>query len=359
MPYKKKIRILVAGAALLALVYALTLFFDPDRINARRASFTWLPPGARDEADRMEITRGDEKLELIFRNGLWYALLDTLEIPVKQGRVDDLFRLLGTRGAFPRRGSSAASHGELGLGDAAARLVIRGPGLPLLDLLVGKEDPSGKEVFLRKNGENEFRSGDKLIASYVNGGRSSWYDLKLFEEKPLDLVQRVRVNFTGPEGTNAYGIVRSGEGWILEGDSSAVDRDRAETWIRGILEAQGEDITAGGPGSPGTETAGPLTDPAGALADPADTLSGGDPAAGLMTDPFGGEAAGSGAFVPEIPLTGSVTVELGDGSSLSLRIEPGAGGKSSAVVSGKAYTFTLPQWTVSRILRDIRQAGNP
>ncbi|MDR1308254.1 MAG: DUF4340 domain-containing protein [Treponema sp.] len=347
MPYKKKIRVLAAGAVLLALVYALTLFFDPDRINARRASFTWLPSGAREEADRMEITREGEKLELIFRNGLWYALLDTLEIPVKQGRVDDLFRLLGTRGAFPRRGSSAASHGELGLGDTAARLLIRGPGLPLLDLLVGKEDPSGKEVFLRKNGENEFRSGDKLIASYVNGGRSSWYDLKLFEEKPLDLVQRVRVNFTGPEGTNAYGIVRSGEGWITEGDSFAVDRDRAETWIRGILEAQGEDITA--PGSPGA------AETAGALADPAGALPGGDPSAGLIADPFAGEAAESGAFAPEIPLTGGVTVELGDGSSLSLRIEPGTDGRSSAAVSGKPYTFALPQWTVSRILRDIRQ----
>jgi hypothetical protein len=343
MSSKKKIRILVISAALLALIYALTLFFDPDRINARHASFTWLSPGARDEADRIEITREGEKLELILENGLWYALLDSQEIPVKQGRVDDLFRLLGTRGAFPRRGSSAASHGDLGLGDTAARLVIRGPGLPLLDLLVGKEDPSGREVFLRKNGENEFRSGDKLIASYVNGDRSSWYNLKLFEEKPLDLVQRVRVNFTGPEGITSYGIVRSGEGWILERNSSAIDREKAETWIRGILEAQGEDIAApGDPEGPG-ETAETLTGPDPAAASMAEE-------AGSITEGTAGNEAGA-----EIPLSGSVTVELGDGASLSLRIGAGKDGKSPASVSGKLYAFVLPQWTVSRILRDIRQ----
>jgi hypothetical protein len=322
MPYKKKIRILIISAALLALVYSLTLFFDPDRVNARNASFTWLPRGARDEADRIEIIHGDEKLDLVFTNGAWYALLDTLEIPVKQGRVDDLFRLLGTRGAFPRRGSSAASHGELGLGNDAARLVIRGPGIPLLDVLVGNDDPSGKEVFLRKTGENEFRSGDKLIASYVKGGRSSWYDLKLFEEKSPDLVQRVRVNFTGPEGITTYGIVRSGEAWILDGASIPLDRDTVEIWIRGILEAQGEDIVL--PGSFGEAGA------------------------------FTGAETADGGEAPALSPSGSITVELGDGSSLSLQIDAaGEDGKSPAAVTGKPYLFILPQWTVSRLLQDI------
>ncbi|MDR1307129.1 MAG: hypothetical protein LBK74_06120 [Treponema sp.] len=69
--------------------------------------------------------------------------------------------------------------------------------------------------------------------------------------------------------------------------------------------------------------------------------------------------AGERGFRPGNPPDGRCYRGIGDGSSLSLRIDPGAGGRSSAVVSGKPYTFALPQWTVSRILRDIRQTGNP
>jgi hypothetical protein len=324
MPYKKKLSLLAAAAAVLALVYGLTLFFDPARTNARNAVFTWLPPGARDAADSVEISRGGgEPLSLVLRNGRWVTPLPpsggengagggALEVPVKQGRVDDLFRLLSARGAFPRRGSSAASHENLGLGDGAARLVIRGgPGLPLLDLLVGKDDPSGDEVFLRKNGEDVFRSGDRLISSYVNGERTAWYDLRLFDGTALDDVQRVGVNFAGSEGNVNYRVVRSGDGWTFEGGEPIAGKDKVESWIRDVLEAQGED------------------------------------------------------FVPPGDFTAAdeIRMELGDGSSLVLRIGPPPpsaagedpapeGGPRSAMAGGKPYGFTLSPWTVSRLLRE-------
>jgi len=302
MAHNKKILLLGSVAAGLALIYGLTLFFDPARINARNDAFTWLPAGARDEADRITISRGTQELELVLQNGKWFALLEGVEVPVKQGRVDDLFRILGTRGAFPRRGSSAASHGELGLGNDAVRLVIRGGiGVPLLDLLVGKDDPSGQEVFLRKNGENDFRSGDRLISSYVNGERSAWYDLKLFEDKSTDLVQRVQVNFAGSQGPVNYGIIRGGENWTFEGDALSLNKEKVEAWIQGILEAQGEDFT--------------------------------------------------NSFDTQNP--GRIVLELGDGSVLSVQIgEAGEDGRSPALVNGKPYVFMLPQWTASRLQRE-------
>jgi len=314
MQYKKKLVILGSTAIFLALMYVLTLFFDPARTNARNERFTWLPAGSRDLADKIEITRGGTKLELLFRNGKWLALLeDSEEVPVKQGRVDDLFRLLATRGAFPHRGSSAASHESLGLGSGANRLVIRGGAGPsLLDLLVGQYDSSGREVFLRKNGENEFRSGDSLIGTYINAENASWYDLKLFEEISIAHVQRVRVNFsgyTGPEdetpliGYIDYSIGRSGDNWIMEGEEEPLEKDKTEAWILGILEATGENFL------------------------PASTQSN-----------FTAEAR--------------ITVELGDGRNLSLQIgAPGENGGASARTSGKPYAL-LPRWTVTRLLRE-------
>jgi hypothetical protein len=221
--------------------------------------------------------------------------------------VDDLFRILSTRGAFPRRGSSAANHAELGL-DGSTRLLVRGgAGLPLLDLLVGKDDPSGRGVFLRRNGENEFRSGDRLIGSYVNGDRTSWYDLKLFEEKSLDQVQRVEVHFSGYTGSEdiTYGdyiITRSGENWIM--GNTPLNREKTETWIKGILEAQGEDA--------------------------------------LSAD---GEFDFNAAAV--------IRVELGDSSALELQVvQPGEDGRSAAMAKGKSFLFLLSRWTLSRLIRD-------
>ena len=323
MVYKKKLIILGSSAVFLALVYVLSLVLDPERINARNERFTWLPADFRTGADRIEIIRGGGRFELVLKNGAWVALVDSTvdstgdsaaaptEVPAKQGRIDDLFRILSSRGAFPRRGSNAASHSELGL-DGSTRLIIRGgAGLPLLDLLVGKEDPSGRAVFLRKNGENEFRSGDRLIGTYVHGEKSSWFDLKLFEELSAAQVQRIQVRFSGYTGTGEedppveftdYTIARSGENWIMDG--TTLDKEKTEAWIRNVLEAQGEDAL-------------PLTDEA-----------------------FFAEIAG-------------IRIELGDGSSLELRIgTAGEDGKSAALVSGKSYRIVLPQWTVLRLLRD-------
>jgi len=313
MAYKKKLVILGSSAIFLAVVYAATLFFDPARINARNERFTWLPAGARDKADKIEISSGlqGEKLELVLRGGKWFALLETDEIPVKQGRVDDLFRLLGTRGAFPLRGSSAANHEKIGLGSNAYRFIIKaGAGLPLLDLLVGNNDTSGRDVFLRKNGENEFRSGDKLIGSYITAERNLWYDLKIFEDiSPLQ-VQRVRVNFSGYKGTEDetpligyidYTIARNGESWVMDG--AVLDKEKVETWLQTVLEAAAENVLPSG----------------------SDTVN----------------------------TTAKVSIETGNGGNVSLQIgELSEDNKALAQVSGKPYLYVLPQWTVTRILRE-------
>ena len=313
MPYKKKLFLLGSTAALLALVYALSLILDPARANARNERFTWLPAGFRDKTDRIEIFSNGEKIELVLKNGSWFALAESVEVPAKQGRIDDLFRLLGSRGAFPRRGSNAKSHAELGL-DGSSRLVIRGgSGLPLLDLVVGKDDPSGKEVFLRKNGENEFRSGDKLIGTYINGENTAWFDMKLFEETSVAQVQRMLVHFFDYYGIGEelsevpygdYSIVRNGESWFMDGVE--LDKDKTENWINAVLEAQGENVL-------------PVNDE--------------------LRSGFNNSA--------------EIRIELGDGSALDLQIEKaGEDGRSGALAGGKPYITVLSQWTVIRLLRN-------
>jgi hypothetical protein len=317
--YNRKIYTLAGAAGLLVLVYLLTVFFDPDQVSARNASFTWLAPEARDMADRMEIGRpGEEALLLQRINNKWFAALGSATVPVKQGRIDDLFRILCTRGAFPRLGSSASFHGELGLStETASRLVIRGgaAALPLLDLLVGDDDSAGREVYLRKNGENEYRSGDRLIKSYVSGAPASWYDLKLFAENRADAVQRIRVSpLKDGEGDEDFSFSRNEDGWALEAGSrlQAEPGVQAESdigtaldaYVRNLFEIQGDNFLS-----------------------PED-------AAGIEFS------------------AGKLSIELGDGSVITVLAAEERDEMRPVTVSGSPYVYLLSRAATARLIRE-------
>jgi hypothetical protein len=312
--YNKKIYTLAGIAGVLAIVYVLTLFFDPARVNARNALFTWLPAEARDMADRIEINRpGEEPLFIQRTDNKWFAALGGANVPVKQGRIDDLFRILCTRGAFPRLGSSASSHEDLGLStENASRLVIRGgaAALPLLDLLVGADDSAGREVYLRKNGENEYRSGDRLIKSYVSGAATSWYDLKLFAENRADAVQRIRISpVKDGEGDEDFSFSRSENGWALEsgipsGSGGENLGEAADVYVRNIFDIQGDDFLS-----------------------PED-------AAGIEFN------------------AGRLSIELGDGSVITVLAAAEQDGMRPVTVSGVPYVYLLSQPALARLIRE-------
>ncbi|MDR1506610.1 MAG: DUF4340 domain-containing protein [Treponema sp.] len=300
----KKIYTLAGISGILVVVYLLTVFFDSGRVNARGASFTWLSPEAQDMADRIEISRpGNETLVIRRINDAWFAVLGGGQVPVKQGRIDDLFRVLCTKGTFPRLGSSPSSHEALGLSaERAARLVIRGGAAvpPLIDLLVGEDDSSGREVYLRKNGENEYRSGDRLVKSYVNGGERAWYNLRLFAENRAGMVQRIRMD--APEDGEDFSLARNGNVWAWE-PSGETAGEAADAYVRNLFEIQGDTFL-----SP--------------------------------------EAAESLAFD-----SGGISIELGDGSVITVRAAEEQDGMRPVLVSGSPYVYLLSRPAAERLFR--------
>jgi hypothetical protein len=306
--YKKKILALAVTTALLALVYLLALFFDPERVASRSASFTWFPPADRDVADRIEISRPNEgAIVMMKREGSWFAQAGTEQVPVKQGRIDDLFRILGTRGTFPYRGSSSSSHSGFGLtSEKAIRLVVKGGASaePLLDLLIGDDDASGKEVYLRKNGQDEYRSGDPLVRSYVAGENAAWYDLKLFKESMADYVQRIRISpLKDGEGDEDYTLAINDTGtWVFEGSAETPSPDTVHTYTRNLFDTQGDDFL------PRTEALG-----------------------------IGFNAA-------------KISVELGDGSEITITAGEEINGKRPVTASGSSYIYLVSQPAAQRLV---------
>lgn len=316
MTYKAKAAALSALVAVLALVYILALVFDPG--NRRSDAFAWLPPDLVVMADGIEISGPDGKISLSRRNNVWVFNGESGELPVRQDRVSDLFALLSKRDVYPPRAASSEARERLGLTEErASRIrVSGGAGLPLLDLLAGGEDVMGREIYLRRSGEDQIYSGDDGFLSFTGGRPVSWYDLRLFPPPgtgdaaaggnyslstaiTIESVQEADVAIPGGE---SYAFRRAGGGWILPGNEGvALETVRVEAWLRTVIEAEGEDFA-----------------PAGS-------------AAADLTE-------------------GSITLRLGDGSSRTVRLGPAdEENRRIASVSDSPFAYVLPGWNVNRL----------
>jgi hypothetical protein len=188
-----------------------------------------------------------------------------------------------------------------------------GAGLPLLDLFVGFGGAAGNEVYLRKVSLNTARSGEDSFSLYTEGSAKSWYDLRLFPGISAALIQRARLT---PVDTGvAFIITRSGNGWTVQdsaGEETAApaDTSKVESWLRSVVDAEGEDF-----------------------------------AEGLFT--------GS-------PESGSIILELGDGTARTLSVGPADDeNRRTAGVSNMAYSYTLAEWMVKRLFQDKDEFTRP
>ncbi|MDR1074060.1 MAG: DUF4340 domain-containing protein [Treponema sp.] len=332
MVYKTKAAILSVIIAVLAVVYAGSLVFDPDRVSARDATYAWLEAKSVPRVDGVELKSANGAVTLVQKNAAWFVSVDGQDYPAKERRIEDLLNLLSKKDSYPARGAEAASHERLGLlEDSAARITARGGGAILLDLLVGNTDASGNEAYLRKAGQNEARSGALSISNYVSSANIAWYNLRLFPETAnltVDGVQRMIV--TLPPADDAEGeasgdwfveqadappaapaapvtlmFARASGGWMVNGREA--DAPKVESYVRAVLDAEGDDFVTGG------------------IA-----------------------AAGSTPSFNE----GRIVLEFGDGTSRVISV--GAkleSNKRDASVSGSPYVYSLAGWVVDRLFR--------
>jgi len=269
LTYKKKVTLLSALVAVLALIYILTFVLDPE--NNSGAAFALLDPSLLVMADGIEISGPEGRVVLKRKNNTWVVSGDSGEFPAKQERVADLFALLSRKESYPVRASSSEGIERLGMTEAgASRIIVQGgAGLPLLDLLIGGADALGREVYLRTAPWNQIYSADDNFSFFINSGVNSWYDLRLFTEASVDSIQQVEVSFPG----QAYILRRSGRGWIIPGKETALDANRVESFLKRLLEAEAESFGVSAPetiegritiqfgnGSTRSLQAGPLTD---------------------------------------------------------------------------------------------------
>jgi len=313
MTYNKKFTVLSCIMGALALMYILTIIFDPERVSSRSDAYSWLEPAQIDKISGITIAKSDETISLVRNGGKWFVSHNGKDYPARNTRIEDFIAALSKRAPYPVRSSSASAHERLSLtpGQAVRVTVTAGAGLPLLDLLIGQGDLTGQNVYLRGQGQNEVRSGEDIFTSYTGAALNSWYNLRLFPEAEngkLPNVQRLTVYHPSSNDVpNAPPqiITRSGKAWTFNFELSNPDMAQVENYVNNIINISGDDFV--------------------------DYIAPSDPSFN----------------------NSRIVLELGDGTIRTIRFTPSEeNGGLLAAVSGSDWVYSIPGWAGERLFVD-------
>jgi len=306
MTYKQRLICLLSLITVLVLVYIGSFVFSYESGNTRSASYVWLDQNTAQRTNRITINNMWEEFELSKNNDQWFIHYNDSEYPARQVRIEDFISVFTTRSSWPVRSTSASSHDRFGLDDKASRVTFYNDYSVLLDLFLGDDDIMGRETFIRKVGQNEVRSGDNSVDSYIYGPVTNWYNLRLIPESEsgrigLNNVQRLTVY--NNEETQIF--TRRNRVWDITGITvENPDMSSIDNFISFILNAEGEDFL-----------------------DPSS-------AADITFD--------HSRFI----------LEFDDGTVLNIRVSgPNEVNKRFAQVSNSNYTYVIPLWVSVRIFR--------
>jgi hypothetical protein len=309
--YRTKATVLAVINAALVTVFILGVVFNPERVVLRSALYSWLDVKQTDSVERITVNNENE-ITLIRKGGGWTVLYDGNEYPARQFRVNDFIDILTKRAAYPVYSTSETSHERLSLtDDTSSRVTVTGTERPLLDLHIGLQDVTGKNIFLRKEGQNEVRSGADIFSGYVYQNPLFWCNLRLIPETEtgkLDLTSVMRLTVTPPAGEDGQVrpriFTREGRAW----DSNLnmrLDMDKTDSYVRDVLNTSGD-----------------------------------------------GFAEDRAATDPDLNDCG-ILLEFEDGATKTVRFGPEDNGKRYAAVSGSTLVYSVPSYAILRLFPDI------
>lgn len=320
--YRRKVQILVGINLVLAVAASLGLVFSPAWFGKRAGHRTIL---ADIEAVARISLEGTETLELA-RSGTGWVVMETgislpagsspppeMSLPAEAARIRAFLGVLKGMDRLEIVAAGRSSWADLGLAEGQARRVVlydqHGSQLALLS--VGNYDPTGGSSFLRLDSAETVYAGPASLASYLSGGRRSWLDLRIWDRPyaPEDVQSVVlRGGLDLPDGSRLeadYRLTRSGSAWVAAQPGMQLDAQKVDSLVRSILSARSE--------------------------------------AYLQADSMG---------LPAL----SISLVLGDGSSLELGIRAGGSEERFAAFSSRrARPFALSAWTIREIVRPLRE----
>jgi len=304
MTFKNRVIILVSLIALLAVTYIVSIIVNTNTSGAKTSLYSWLDSKAADRVTKIVVGTDEQDFELVKKMNQWFVLHDTVEYPARQTRIEDFLKILTTRSSWPVRSTSASTHERFGLTENASRITVYGEVSVLLDLLIGADDIFRGEVYFRKIGQNDVRSGDGGIKVYTEGPISSWYNLRLLSgsDASIELNNVQRVSVIHNNQTQVF--TRRNRAWEISGISvTTPSQSTIENYLRTLLNTEGDSFE--------------------------NTVSREDPM-----------------------FKNQIIFELGNGRVITIYLsDADETGRILAFASGREFVYSIPSWSAGRIFR--------
>lgn len=307
--FQKKLRQLVGLDAALVVLIVLGIVFSPTEAKARSTRRNLL--SGTDAVASIHID-GAEPITIVKSGTDWLLRSADGDLPADAPRVQAFLKAVDAVESMEPVAQDASSWQSLGLSGDSSRHVrlLDAKGATISDFIVGRYATSPNAVYMALSGSTEAFSVHSGMASYVQGARASWLDLRAWLTPPaVEAVQEVEVHgkvktVDGRSVTESYTIARSGNGW--KSGSTTLDAPSVEAMIRAIAAIRGEDYMP--------------------------------------------------QSAPKVQATTSVIMRLGNGRTLQLDIEPGmADGRNPATSSQRSRRLYLPAWTLTEALKPLAE----
>ena len=313
MTYKLKAGILACINAVLVLIIILGVVFDPQRSRSRSDMYSWLERGKINEIEKIRIINSDFDINLVREESDWFVVTDGIKLPAGKLMIDDFINALSGSGVYSVFSTSAESHERLLLtDDTSIRIILTGKDeQPLLDMHVGLTDVTGRNVFLRKQGHPEVRSGEDIFSVYAASDLHSWYNLFLIPETEtgyIDVSSVSSLTVHPPAGHGTEPLIFTGRGgvWNFNLYISNPDMGKVDSYIQEVLRTSGDDFA-------------------------------------VYQNPAGLDLDDS-----------RIIFEFADNSVRTISLGPVLdNGKRYASVSNSGLVYTLPEWVWQRLFPDI------
>jgi hypothetical protein len=324
MTYRNKFILSAASLGALVLLFLSSLVFSPENSQKRSAKGSLVLASKKNSVAEIRIAAEGKTLSLRKSQSEWFlsegdSLSAQESYPAQKARVEDFIDVVfATTELYPVTAKKDSwAKFELEDGKAKKVSIVDESGKTVGEFLVGKYDPSGASIYLRKAEGDTVYSASRGFVSFVTTDAKYWSYLRLFPDtlKEQDVVSvSVKSNLVlgkenGKELLDDYEVQADRKaGWVVKGDEARkLNPDAVSSMIRSLISLEAEGYA---------------------------------------------KPDGSGLDTPSI----KVKLASGKGTDYTFLVgKEKEEGKFFATIEGAKYTYLVSKWTLESAIRNLEE----
>lgn len=155
-----------------------------------------LPGYVMDEVDRLELAKGNTRVELAKKQGQWVVETENSQ-PADTALVSGILRNLNGLTSDDLVSANAESHSALEVDSTGVEVTVAAGGEEVAHLIVGKPGPDGMSTYIRRAGDDNVYRVPVYLRSRVDRGDETWRNKTIVKVAREDIASYTTTDSTG------------------------------------------------------------------------------------------------------------------------------------------------------------------